>query len=223
MIDFKKPPLHPSSEELTYFIDNKIIGTRQEEIKEHLLYCDACMESVANVMRIKQQEQPTANKPEWFNNINIIASGLAASLLLFLLLPSPDQAPFIEFYTPNQTGTFLAPKKVEIKDIEAKNQELNDFIKQLLKTTQIDLSQAQTYLKKEDWEHARESYNIKLSEIEQSSLDEIQKAKATILIEYHILLLSLKEGDEESATEYKDIIKDNIRRLKIREKQKTNR
>jgi len=222
MIDFKSPPLHPTDNELANFINNRIIGTRKEEIEEHLVYCDECMDVVAGVMNRKQQEQTPTNKPEWFNNINIIASGLVASLLLFLLLPNQNQIPFIEFYTKNQEATFLAPTKVKIKNIKAKNQELNDFLKELTKN--IDMSylaeykKAKNYLEKGDFDNARESYCMVLIDIEESNLNKIEKAKQSIFVNYQILLLSIKEGDQESSSEYKDIIKDNIRRLKIKEK-----
>jgi len=224
MIEFKRPPLHPTDQELSHFIHNTIIGTRKDEIEEHLVYCDECMDVVAGVIKRKQQEQTPTNKPEWFNNINIIASGLVASLLLFLLLPSQNQTPFIEFYTKNQEAKFLAPTKVEIKDIKAKNQELNDFLKEL--TQNIDMSylaeykKAKNYLKKGDFDNARESYVIVLIDIEESNLNKIEKAKQSIFVNYQILLLSIKEGDQESVIEYKDIIRDDIRRLKIREKNK---
>jgi len=220
MIEFKRPPLHPTDKELAYFIDGRIIGTRKDEIEEHLVYCDECMDIVVEIKKKKE-----INKP-WFANKKIqatILSGLVASIVLFFIIPTQDE-PFIEFFTPNKKGTFLAPKAIKIKDIEAKNQELNDFLKTLTKNTDMSYletyKQAKNYLEKGDFDNAREFYCMALIEIEESTLDKIKKAKQSIFVNYQILLLSIKEGDSQSVNEYRDIIKDDIRRLKIREKNK---
>jgi len=212
MIDFKKPPLHPRDEELAYFIDNKIIGTRKEEIKEHLLFCDECMGIMGEVKKKKKISKKI---------YAIAVSGLVASIALFFIIPTQNSKPFINFFIPNEKGTFLAAKTIEIKDVEAKNQELNDFLKRLTKSIDMSFSknfkEAKEYLNNKKFESARESYSSVLNEIAKSKQNDIEKARASIFINYQILLLSIKEKDNESANEYKDIIKDDIRRLKLKE------
>jgi hypothetical protein len=81
-----------------------------------------------------------------------------------------------------------------------------------------EFKNAEEYLKDKDFDNARESYNKALLEEEESDYHEIQKDKKIIINNYKILLLSIKEGDSESISSYKDKIKDDIRRLKLKEK-----
>ena len=150
-----------------------------------------------------------------------------ACVALILLFPTQyKQSINIDFFTKPQKAVFLAPVKIEIKDIEAKNIELNNFLNKLVKTTDMsffpEFKKAEEYLKNKNFDKARESYNIVLQTIVQSHDSEIEKDRKSIFVQYHILLLSIKEKDNESADEYKDIIKDiikdDIRRLKIKEK-----
>ena len=72
--------------------------------------------------------------------------------------------------------------------------------------------------KKEEVKKEKEEKRKKKQRLEKQIKQEIEKEKKTILINYKILLLSIKEGDSESISSYKDKIKDDIRRLKLKEK-----
>jgi hypothetical protein len=216
-IDKKSP--HPTSRELAYFVEDKIIGTRKKEITEHLLKCDECSYAVVLVKKYGKKKliKRIANN----KNYRAIILSMIAGVTLFLLVPI-EEKPHIEFYTLTQEISFKSPFNTRVKYIEAKNQELNSFLYELIKSTDMSFSEefknAEEYLKDKDFDNARESYSIALLEVEESDFDEIEKEKKIILINYKILLLSIKEGDSESISSYKDKIKDDIRRLKLKEK-----
>jgi len=232
MIDFKRPPLHPTDEELAHFISGKIIGTRKKEIEEHLVYCDDCLDVLVEVKK-REENNFIINTFLYMNNLfynrrvrAVVLSGMVASMALFFIMPTEKKQPlFIDFYTSSTQGTFLSAEKIEIKDIKVANQDLNNFLKTLTQNTDMsylkEYKEAKKYLKKGDFHNARESYGMVLIEIEDSDLNKIEKAKQSIFVNYQILLLSIKEGNEESASEYKDVIRDDIRRLRIREKNKS--
>ncbi|MCH9739387.1 MAG: hypothetical protein K0U38_00905 [Epsilonproteobacteria bacterium] len=57
MIDFNKPPLHPTDKELADFIDEIIDETIKERIIKHLVHCDKCMNIVARVKKSRKQRE----------------------------------------------------------------------------------------------------------------------------------------------------------------------
>ena len=223
---------HPSDEELENYIDNNLDEVTKSKIVKHLIECDECSDVVALVIKYgeKKTHPISESKKEHkvCNNINyqgVLGGLVVASVALILLLPYHNiqqSPPYIVFYADQNKTVFLAPIKIKVKDIEAKNRELNSFLNKLVKTTDMsfftEFKKAEEYLKNKNFDKARESYNIVLQDIAQSDHNEIEKDKKSILIKYQILLLSIKEKDNESAGEYKDIIKDDIRRLKIKEK-----
>jgi len=52
--------------------------------------------------------------------------------------------------------------------------------------------------------------------VEDSALDKREKERESIVITYQILLLSLAEGDDESANEYKEVLKGSVRHFRKR-------
>ena len=221
---------HPSDEELDNYISNNLDEVTKSKIVKHLIECDECSDVVALVIKYGEKKIPliSESKKEHKigNNINyqgILGGLVVASVALILLLPyqnTQQLRPYIVFYTEQNKTVFLAPIKIKVKDIEAKNRELNSFLNKLVKTTDMsfftEFKKAEEYLKNRDFDKARDAYNIVLQDIAQSNDSEIEKDKKSILIKYQILLLSIKENDNESADEYKDIIKDDVRRLDIK-------
>ena len=257
MIDFKRPPLHPTDQELANFIDNKLTPEKREEVLEHLIYCKDCMKIVAKVKKIQQTQKAVddINQPQvanvdnqnyanntdrepqttsqgasiagvgyannWFYSKRvraIVLSGLVASVVLFMVMSTEDNRPFIEFYTLyNQQNDFRGVATIEIKDIKKANQEINDFLIEITKSTDMSyikkFNQAEEKRKREEFDDARELYQKAMNIVKETKLDKKEKDKQSIVITYKILLLSIAEGDDESANEYKDVLRDNMRRF----------
>jgi len=231
---------HPSDEILARFIDEELDTENRAKVIEHLIECDECSDAVALVKKYKpigvatEKKRPTKekskNKQKTLNNIEyrsnlvtfnllqnrvsgLILSGLAAVCIIFIILPSKEDKSITKFKAAKAIN--VENISIEKSIIEIKTSMNSNYLRGL-----ESFKKAKDYLKKKDFNNARESYCMALIEIEESTLDKIEKAKQSIFVNYQILLLSIKEGDEESASEYKDIIKDDIRRLKIREKNK---
>jgi len=226
---------HPSSEELAKFVDKKLDEVRRAEITKHLIACDECSDVVALVMKYggeiaTEKKTPVISESKkerkYVNNINYKGLGVAlvvsvASVLLFIVMMPEKDKSFIEFYTYNQHTTFNAPVKVaKIKDIEAKNKEINEFLNKLIKSVNMtylkEFNQAEEELKKGNFDTARELYQVAMNIVEEEELDKKEKDKKCMVITYKILLLSITEGDNESINEYKDVLKDNVRRFRKR-------
>ena len=219
---------HPSSKELANFVEGTLNEKKRAEVTKHLISCDECSDVVALVMKYGDVEKKTTlkseskNKQKTVNNIFYKGLGvvLVASVVLFMVMPTEDNKPFIEFYVNNQPTSFKAPVTIEVKDIKKANQSINSFLKEMRESTDMsylkEFNQAQDKLKQEEFDEARELYQKALNRVEDSSLDKKEKERESIVITYAILLLSMEEGDEESANEYKDVLKGSVRHFKKR-------
>ncbi len=253
MIDFKKAPLHPTNEELADFIDNRVIGTRKQEIEEHLLFCDDCMEVVAEVKRVSQDNKDINSSQvtnvdnqeitpqgggavglgyanNWLYNGRVramVLSGLVASVVLFLVMPTKEtNPPFIAFCTSeNQCSpAFKAFDIVEdssVVDINKTNQEINTILRELVKSTDMsylkEFNLAEEKLKQKEFDDARELYQKAMNIVDDMpNLNKRDKSKQLIVITYKILLLGMAEGDKESVNDYKDVLLDKVRSFKRR-------
>ena len=254
MIDFKKAPLHPTNEELADFIDNRVIGTRKQEIEEHLLFCDDCMEVVAEVKRVSKDNKDI-NSPQvtnvdnqeitpqdggavglgyannWLYNGRVramVLSGLVASVVLFLVMPTKETTPpFIAFCTStNQCSpafkAFDIAEDSSVVDINKTNQEINTILRELVKSTDMsylkEFNVAEEKLKQKRFDEARELYQKAMNIVDNDmpNLDKKEKSRELIVITYKILLLGMAEGDKESVNDYKDVLLDKVRSFKRR-------
>ena len=219
---------HPSSEVLAKFVEGTLNESDKATITKHLIECDECSDAVALVMKYGKAEKKTPltneskNEQKVVNNIFYKGLGVAlvASIVLFLVMPTQEDRPFIEFYIDNQPTAFKAPVTIEIKDTKRANQEINSFLKELIDSTDVsylkEFTQAQKKLKQEAFDEARELYQKALNRVEDSALDKREKERESIVITYEILLLSLAEGDDESANEYKEVLKGSVRHFRKR-------
>jgi hypothetical protein len=252
MIDFKCPPLHPNNQELADFIDNKIIGTRKDEITEHLVYCDDCMDVVAEVINLQKNREDqqkltsrtnsfSINNKGYVNDIDeplvtsqnnvakagyannlfkndkvraVVLSGLVASFALFFIIQS----------NKDKTGDIEYAHFKSIGAIDLKNIVIEDAIPKIKASMNLEylesldtFKRAKEYLLNKKYDHARDAYAISLHKIEKSNLDELEKKRQKIIVNYNIFLLNIEENNKESIEEYRNILKDNIRRLIIKE------
>ena len=153
----------------------------------------------------------------------IVLSGLVASVMLFLVMVKEDaKPPFIDFYTnATQTSFNSAVKASEIKDIKKANQEINNFLIKIVKSTDMsylkEFNLAEEKLKEKEFDDARELYQMAMNMVEDMpNLDKRERDKQNIVIGYKILLLSKAEADNESFNEYRDKLRDDVRRFKKR-------
>ncbi len=217
---------HPSSKELADFVEGTLDEAKKAEITKHLIACDECSDVVALVMKYGKK------KPKVMNNIYYRGLGVAlvASVVLFMVMPTKDNRPFIDFYTSVASSTFNAGAKAEeIKDIKKANQEINNFLIEITKSTDMsylkEFNQAEEKLKRKEFDNARDLYQEAMNIIddEMPNLNKKEKDKQHIIITYKILLLSIAEDDSESANEYKSILRDDVRRFKKRWIEASNR
>jgi len=213
---------HPSDKELAHYIDNKLDKTAKAKIVKHLIECDECSDAVALVLKHGQKKtsmiEESEKEQEAINNINYKGAlgALSGVVALFIIFIAFQQQPV-------EVAIFKAPTIAPTKEIN-----INESIKRIKASTNLtylklldSFQQTKKYLKQKDYDNAREYYSIALIDIEEdSNLKKIEKKRLSIIINYYILLLSREEGDKESEKEYIDKLKDDIRRLKIREKNK---
>ena len=208
---------HPSSKELANFVEGAVNNSRKAEITKHLIACDECSDVVALVMKYGVAEKKTFVNNVFYKGLGV---ALVASVVLFMVMPIQEDRPFIEFYIDNQPTSFKAPVTIEVKDTKRENQEINSFLKELIDSTDIcylkEFTQAQKKLKQEEFDEARELFQKALNRVEDSALDKKEKERESIVITYEILLLSIEEGDDESANEYKEVLKGSVRHFRKR-------
>ena len=244
--DVNKKSSHPSSRELADFVDGKLNRDRKAEITKHLIGCDKCSDVVALVMKYGEKKthlnNHSKNEHKAVDNINkhqglryannwfysgrvraIVLSGLVASVVLFMVMPTEDtNLPFIDFYSnATQTSFNSAVKASEIKDIKKANQDINNFLIKIIESTDMsylkEFNLAEEKLKEKEFDDARELYQMAMNMVEDMpNLDKRERDKQNIVIGYKILLLSKAEADNESFNEYRDKLRDDVRRFKKR-------
>ena len=217
---------HPSSKELANFIDGMLNERRKVELTKHLIACDECSDAVALVIKYDEVEKKIAlkrdNKYKTVNHVFYKGLGmvLVASVVLFMVMSTENNESFIEFFINNQGTSFKAPVTLEIQDVQRANQEINDFLKEITESTDMshlkEFNQAHEKLKREEFDDARELYQKALNRVEDLELDKKKKERESIVITYKILLLSLLEGDDESANEYKEVLKEMVHHFRKR-------
>ena len=249
--DVNKKSSHPSSRELADFVDGKLNRDRRAEITKHLIACDECSDVVALVMKYGEKKThlnndsknehkavDDINKPQGLRYANnwlyservraIVLSGLVASVVLFLVMPTKEiTPPFIAFCTStNQCSpafkAFDIAEDSSVVDINKTNQEINTILRELVKSTDMsylkEFNVAEEKLKQKRFDEARELYQKAMNIVDNDmpNLDKKEKSRELIVITYKILLLGMAEGDKESVNDYKDVLLDKVRSFKRR-------
>ncbi len=227
MIDFKKAPLHPTNEELADFIDNRVIGTRKQEIEEHLLFCDDCMGVVAEVKRVSKDNKDINSSQvanvdnqeitpqgggdvglgyanNWLYNGRvraIILSGLVASVVVIFMLSPFSSTQFnigdIDLSKPIMTTMSSSPK-YQNRVVDG-DKVVKEIEESLDKTALSNFKDAQKA-------EAQKSYNKAIELYRKSFRDAIQtfegreKLKWQIVIYYHISKIKFERNDEDSSS-----------------------
>ncbi len=234
MIDFKKAPLHPTNEELADFIDNRVIGTRKQEIEEHLLFCDDCMGVVAEIKRVSKDNKDI-NSPQvanvdnqeitpqgggavglgyannWLYNGRVramVLSGLVASVVVIFMLSPFSSTQFnigdIDLSKPIMTTMSSSPK-YQNRVVDG-----DKVVKEIEES--LDLTSIKSFLKAEEAEK-RGDFKLALDLYYDNAFEEVlnrfeseEQLKWKIVIYYRISRINFQEGIEDNES-YKNYTK----------------
>lgn len=222
MIDFKKAPLHPTNEELADFIDNRVIGTRKQEIEEHLLFCDDCMGVVAEVKRVSKDDKSTTSTQQdsdiglgyannWLYSERvraIVLSGLVASVVVIFMLSPFSSTQFnigeIDLSKPIMT-TMGSSSKYQNRVVDG-----DKVVKEIEES--LDLTSIKSFLKAEEAEK-RGDFKLALDLYYDNAFEEVlnrfeseEQLKWKIVIYYRISRINFQEGIEDNES-YKNYTK----------------
>jgi len=219
-IDKNIDSLHPSDSELADYIADKLDSTKKSEIVKHLIECDECSDIVALIKRygVEVKELSATLEPTIANNWwldrrvwGIALSGLTASFVLFITLPSQETKLGIMDLSKMPTTQFKGVADIKLID---KKVDADKILSSIIKDT--DLSHIDSFNeginqeKLGNLEEAKVYYTQSIMQITMNS-DINKSLQQKIVIHSRLLDLSIKSKDKKSIEEYKDLLRYEIR------------
>jgi len=205
-IQDKKYSSHPSDRVLADFIDNRLIGSKKEEVMLHLVECYECREIVVNISKYGLSSK-AVNLKRWSPILLV-----SASILLFILFPSKDESIL----------GMIDLSKAQIVEYQGANDlqliekiiDADKLIKEILASTdtrKIDyFIQAKKSEEKENFEEAKALYKQALISILHNPNAQ-ERLRQKILLHYRLLKVSQKMKETTSFDEYRNIVRYEIR------------